>query len=136
VPFKDPEKQKLYDKKYYDTHPYTTEQKERARQYRETNREQLKIRRQAYALANRLYVRSVKEGAPCTDCRESYPYYVMQFDHIPGRGEKKFEVAVPTTRSRKSIDAEIAKCEIVCANCHMERTHGLRKSNNDGTSNG
>jgi hypothetical protein len=32
------------------------------------------------------------------------------------------------TLSKKIIDLEIAKCEIVCSNCHRVRTHE-RKSN-------
>lgn len=61
---------------------------------------------------------------PCADCGNKYPYYVMDFDHLPGC-EKTDGVAAMFTqgRSRKLILAEIAKCEVVCANCHRERTH-------------
>jgi hypothetical protein len=56
---------------------------------------------------------------PCTDCREADPL-VLEFDHL---GDKSFNVgsALPY-RSWKSILAEIAKCEVVCANCHRRRT--------------
>ncbi len=68
------------------------------------------------------YLRNLKEASPCTDCGSYYPYYVMDFDHVRGRKQKNVMELVPTL-SRKKIDEEIAKCEIVCSNCHRERTH-------------
>jgi len=44
----------------------------------------------------------------------------MDFDHV--RGVKLFNVGMMTSRSFELIDAEIAKCEIVCSNCHRIRT--------------
>jgi hypothetical protein len=61
------------------------------------------------------------------DCKESFPYYVMDFDHVRGRKHKNVMELIPTL-SKKIIDLEIAKCEIVCSNCHRVRTHE-RKSN-------
>lgn len=58
---------------------------------------------------------------PCTDCDVSYPPYVMQFDHVTG--EKKHTPATLKTWGWKTAIAEIMKCELVCANCHAERTH-------------
>lgn len=68
----------------------------------------------------RAYVRQQKDK-PCADCGVRYPYYVMQFDHLR---DKKYSVAnLVNLNSRAKIDLEIAKCEVVCANCHAERTH-------------
>lgn len=64
---------------------------------------------------------------PCADCNQKFPPVCMQFDHIPERGEKKFNLANGYGRSDDDINIEYAKCEIVCANCHMIRTHILRK---------
>ena len=71
------------------------------------------------------YIRDLKEKTPCMDCGEYYPYYVMDFDHVRGRKQKNVMELIPTL-SKKKIDEEIAKCEIVCSNCHRYRTH-LRK---------
>ena len=63
-----------------------------------------------------------RKDVPCEDCDHKYPTMCMEFDHV--RGEKKFNVAESTGRmfSDKTILEEIAKCEVVCANCHRIRT--------------
>ena len=62
-----------------------------------------------------------KKDRPCTDCGVKYPYYVMQFDHL---ADKQYNIAsLVTSNNLAKLDAEIAKCEVVCANCHAERTH-------------
>lgn len=68
------------------------------------------------------WLRSLKEGKPCTDCGRVYPYQVMQWDHKPGF-EKLGDVSGDFWgRTREEILAEIAKCDLVCANCHAIRT--------------
>lgn len=64
------------------------------------------------------------KDVPCADCGVRYPPYVMQFDHV--RGEKLFELGVAPNRhiSEARVRDELAKCEVVCANCHAERTWG------------
>lgn len=69
-------------------------------------------------------VAALKHG-PCADCGKAYPPYVMDFDHV--RGEKRGDVAHLTGRvSRGSLQEEIEKCDLVCANCHRERTFRRR----------
>lgn len=71
---------------------------------------------------NRDYVRKIKESNPCIDCGQIYHYSQMDFDHV--RGEKRYNVATiaNTLASINTIKKEIAKCELVCANCHRLRT--------------
>lgn len=76
------------------------------------------------------YLREKKENTPCADCKENYPYYVMDFDHVRGKKHKNVMELVPTL-SKKIIDEELAKCEIVCSNCHRIRTH-MRKEGKSG----
>jgi len=85
----------------------------------------------AYMRSRREAFRKIVEDAkrvPCADCGVKYPTYVMQFDHV--RGEKLFHLASATTGSysQRSIEEEIAKCEVVCANCHAERTEKRRQA--------
>jgi hypothetical protein len=56
---------------------------------------------------------------PCVDCGESDPV-VLEFDHLR---DKSFAVAAKLVNYRwERILEEIAKCEVVCANCHRRRT--------------
>lgn len=58
-------------------------------------------------------------GWECVDCGET-DINVIDFDHIPGRGEKK---AAPARLSGEKFFYEVTnKCEPVCANCHRRRT--------------
>lgn len=61
------------------------------------------------------------KNLPCTDCKVEYPYYVMDYDHVV---KDKIDSVSVLKRSGnvKKVKAEIAKCEIVCANCHRIRT--------------
>lgn len=62
---------------------------------------------------------------PCTDCKNSYPSYVMDFDHVKGRKKTNISVLVQSAGwSISTLKKELAKCELVCANCHRIRTHG------------
>lgn len=67
-----------------------------------------------------LFLREVK-SKPCADCGNVYPPYVMHFDHV--RGEKLFNIGNRITIAMSRLLAEIAKCDLVCANCHAIRTH-------------
>lgn len=64
------------------------------------------------------------KSKPCTDCGVSYPPYVMDLDHID---PTKKVLKISTMRRRKmafdKIIEEMDKCEVVCANCHRERTN-------------
>lgn len=70
---------------------------------------------------NAEYTRLVRQ-VPCMDCGGSFSPCAMQFDHV--RGVKRADVSRLVSRrcSLAVIQAEIAKCDIVCANCHCVRT--------------
>lgn len=72
----------------------------------------------------REYLAKLKEK-PCADCGEKYPHYVMEFDHVPEKGQKKFSVASGGNWSLSAgpLKQELDKCDIVCANCHRVRTY-------------
>ncbi len=111
MPYKDPEKRRSASASYYQSH-----KKICVKRVLENN---AKIRKRSRDLIE------AAKAKPCADCGKVYPSYVMDFDHLPGF-EKRFELgrAVRGTYSIKSIEEEIAKCEVVCANCHRERTFG------------
>lgn len=85
-------------------------------------REDLKKRRRAVADFITRY-----KNQPCQDCGGSFDPICMDFDHRPGE-LKLFNLAhaQQKTISMEKILAEIAKCDVVCSNCHRLRTHRLR----------
>lgn len=60
------------------------------------------------------------KSVPCADCKKIYPHYIMEFDHITK--DKINNVSAMVGGNFEKLVAEIAKCEIVCSNCHSERT--------------
>lgn len=78
----------------------------------------------------REYIQAYKAEHPCVDCGIANPV-VLEFDHV--RGSKLYTIAnMPTKKcSLDTVIAEIAKCDIRCANCHRLVTHErrMRKSN-------
>ena len=67
------------------------------------------------------WVASIKD-VPCIDCGGRFPSFCMDFDHVRGVKVASISVLVHRRASREKILAEMAKCEIVCANCHRIRT--------------
>lgn len=57
----------------------------------------------------------------CKDCGYNTRPEALDFDHLPGN-KKSFQISQVTGRSWNRVLEEIAKCELVCANCHRVRT--------------
>lgn len=58
---------------------------------------------------------------PCADCGIKYPTVCMDLDHRDP-STKLFMVSSSAMRSRAALVAEVAKCDVVCSNCHRLRT--------------
>lgn len=104
--------QKAWYKNYYSTSP-----KEKARI----------LANNAAMLAEIREVVRVAKEVPCADCKKSYPYWVMDFDHLE---DKVMDVSKLVKRRAgiSKVKAEIEKCEVVCSNCHRNRTHSRAHS--------
>lgn len=68
------------------------------------------------------FVRRLREQ-PCTDCMGEYPWYVMEFDHCRGVKDTDIAKMVHKPVGMERLRREIAKCDLVCANCHRARTY-------------
>jgi hypothetical protein len=72
-----------------------------------------------------------KEKHGCADCRNRFPHYVLEFDHKPGKNKIDVVYRVLRAFGPDAAWLEVAKCDVVCANCHKIRTY--RRGRADGT---
>lgn len=122
MPFKSKAKYNLYHRKYRKSKKIKAYQRRYQRDYSKTlNGKQISKR----AVEKKKTLLLSAKDKPCTDCHHKFPPCVMDFDHV--RGKKKFGVGHLYSHSYKDIRKEIAKCDVVCANCHRIRTHITRK---------
>jgi len=100
----------------------------RSRQYRAERYRQDGRYREVGPIAKALkeWMNEIK-SQPCFDCGQSFEVCCMDFDHREGK-EKSYNVASMFAHhySRELIEVEIAKCDLVCANCHRIRTRDRR----------
>jgi hypothetical protein len=107
--------------------PNDPRNREAKRRHYQKNKETYLARAKAQKAEQRAFLNAVK-SFPCLDCNVSYPPYVMHFDHRPEE-EKLYEPATLANFGnwQKTVD-EIMKCDVVCSNCHAERTHQRRNN--------
>ena len=104
MPYKDPEKQKAAQRMWYERNKESIIQNVKDR----------KRKIKAFVLQYKL------DNSICMDCGISYPPHVLDFDHL---GDKEFQIGQGAkSKGIEALKAEIAKCEIVCSNCHRHRT--------------
>jgi hypothetical protein len=65
-------------------------------------------------------IAAIKVAAGCADCGYAEHFAALEFDHV--EGGKVANVSALVGKRWDVIEAEIAKCEVVCANCHRIRT--------------
>ena len=83
-------------------------------------------RRRAYWQGQARLLDDLK-GVPCADCGRRYATCAMDFDHRRP-DTKRYTVSRMIGRAgTAAIMAEVAKCDIVCANGHRDRTHRRRR---------
>ncbi len=104
---------------------------ERSRQYyRENRAAHIKVitaRNQRIRAENQDRLYDYLRTRACADCGESDPV-VLEFDHVRGVKIGNVGHMVRNCVRWETIAAEIAKCEVVCANCHRRRTVSRARS--------
>lgn len=91
------------------------------------------------------WIRRYKSETPCAECGESHPWWRMEADHVdgstfrerveqrrqtPSRGQSHNNATFSRDGMRRMIEEiEAGTVEIVCANCHKDRTHQRRERN-------
>jgi len=105
MPYKDKTLQAAYKKRW-------------EQENREVRRQKADQRKDEY----KKKIDTLKSTTPCKDCNGYYPAWVMQFDHIENNKIKGISELI-ANKQFKLCDEEIKKCELVCANCHADRTY-------------
>ena len=94
------------------------------RAYYARNAAKIRAARSCHEKARRAYHRAIvleHKQCGCRDCGELDPI-VLDFDHV--RGKKVANIAEMCGKvSEKTMLAEIAKCDVRCANCHRRKTY-------------
>jgi len=114
------ERQAGYTEKYRQKYPGRIEAAQKAS--KDKNRTRERKRTLEHDTSIRSWLATVKLTAGCADCGYKDHAVALDFDHLPGF-EKSFNIARSTWRARHLIEAEVAKCEVVCANCHRIRSY-------------
>ena len=124
-----PDKMREYKKRYRKKHwaRLIAEEREERKtpEYRKRHRDWQRKRQPQDRAKVRAVVRGLK-NVPCADCKKSFPWYVMDFDHVRGRKVNNIG-SMGNALTVNSILLEAKKCDVVCACCHRIRTYITRK---------
>lgn len=104
-----------------DGRQYSCRECNRAYHYANWDRHMTQIRARNQRLRHeaREFVIDYLRSHPCVDCGET-DMVVLEFDHLR---DKRANVSYLLQFAEiRRIEEEIAKCEVVCANCHRRRT--------------
>ena len=76
---------------------------------------------------NREFIEQYKKNYKCKFCSEARPQ-ALDFHHKdPEMKRAKVSLLVKDGYSIKTIEAEIAKCEVICANCHRVLHYNINR---------
>lgn len=96
--------------------------KKNAKQYKSECKECFRSRmEQRHDSTKRLLVEEA--GGACVRCRYTEPR-VLTFHHIDP-STKLFGIAERLSANIDVLRAEVAKCMLLCPNCHAEKHHGM-----------
>jgi len=75
---------------------------------------------------------NILKNKECTDCHQFYNPWQMDFDHIdPNNKYMSIGELVRKSGVWELIIKEIQKCELVCINCHRQRTYNRKLNSNN-----
>lgn len=118
-PFKDPERRKEYHREYHKSTWYPGHKANRI--------ERSKKRRQELVE----WYREYKKTLHCEDCGESHPA-TLEFHHLdPSQKDVNISRLIAVSSSLRRLKEEMAKCVVLCANCHRIRHWNERQGTDD-----
>ena len=89
-------------------------------EHREQELERVKVRKQNKRDEARIYVYKYLSTHSCIECGENDPR-VLEFHHRHGK-DKEVSTLILGGYLISTIQAEIDKCDVLCANCHRKKT--------------
>jgi hypothetical protein len=127
-------------KSWSEKHEATPERKAARKVYQKTWKANHPEKVAAHRAKGRDIARAAK-SVPCVDCGGTFPPECMDFDHREGEtkhprltyklnGYRKVPISMTALACSSPIvfQEELAKCDVVCANCHRIRTTKRRKA--------
>ena len=109
MPLNDPIKQRAASRRHYEKH-------------RDRVIAKAKEHSRAARARTRAFISNYLKTNPCVDCGEAN-IIVLEFDHIGDDKDFNISDAARNGVGIKKLNAEIAKCEVRCANCHRKKTY-------------
>ena len=85
--------------------------------------------RQARYWRRKAWLNMMKLERGCDRCGYRTSPAALDWDHLPGQ-IKSFQISQAWSRSEEALLAEMAKCQLVCANCHREDSQQRRTAAN------
>ena len=124
MPYRDPEAKKRNGRAYRARPGQREHRQEYESAWREAHPAQFaegQARRARQRRNARVELMISLKSTPCADCGGVFPTVCMDFDHRDP-AEKINSIAHWSLTDVVGLLAEIAKCDLVCANCHRIRT--------------
>ena len=89
--------------------------------------EKVRLRNLGYVKArrqrNKDFLNAYKLEQGCARCGYNKVAVALDFHHRDP-ADKSFPMAQAYRKGQKTIEAELAKCDVLCANCHREEEWG------------
>jgi len=99
------------------------ENKDVRRAWTEKNRDKWNKYKNERRAANKLKAVELM-GNKCAHCNQSFHHAAYDFHHTDPN-QKDFAISDKTTQRWESIEKELAKCMLLCSNCHRIHHHKL-----------
>lgn len=115
----------VYSRAYYDAHRTSLKEKRIAYRSTEDNKELRRVYSEKVAREHKVCCIRIKGGA-CNVCGVKYGGKnapIFQFHHTDPT-TKLYTVAHMAAMSKEVVEAEVEKCEMLCANCHATKHAG------------
>lgn len=117
--YKNPEDRKTYHRLWYQAN--RAKKAEQSKEWHDANYERHMDLQAKWAMERRQKLAQYKLERGCARCGYRGHPAALHFDHLPGH-EKAFTIAQIYKRKWERVLEEIAKCQILCANCHAIQT--------------